>query len=160
MWNLINVSFICLSDLIHCYIGWKRPLNIYVLITWIISLLELICIIVIYLPFFYLQVNIASWIVISFIFLVMIVIMGYLDIRCMTLDPTEPLLYGNNDDLQILYEYECEFCNSYVSEKTKHWKVWNKCIKDFDHHWIWLNNCIGYNNYKLFFHTYINVYCL
>ena len=50
----------------------------------------------------------------------MIVVMGYLDIRCMTLDPTEPLLYGNNDDLQILYEYECEFCNSYVSEKTKH----------------------------------------
>ena len=21
----------------------------------------------------------------------------------------------------------------------------------FDHHWVWLNKCIGYNNYRVFF---------
>ena len=89
--------------------------------------------------------------IISAIFCILLSTIAYLDIRCMTIDPTDPLLYGNNDELQIMYEYECEFCNSYVSEKTKHWKVCNKCIKDFDHHWIWLNNWVGYNNYRLFF---------
>lgn len=57
-------------------------------------------------------------------------------------------------DLDVLehnYEFECDTCDWYVAPKTKHWKVWNRWTKEFDHHWIWLNNCIGYNNYRYFF---------
>lgn len=50
-----------------------------------------------------------------------------------------------------MYDYEWESWDWYVSKNTKHWKVCNRCVKNFDHHWIWLNNCIGYNNYRYFF---------
>ncbi|VDL78716.1 unnamed protein product [Nippostrongylus brasiliensis] len=35
-------------------------------------------------------------------------------------------------------------------EKTKHCRQCNFCVEVFDHHCIWLNNCIGKKNYRLF----------
>lgn len=48
-------------------------------------------------------------------------------------------------------EFECLYCSAYVGDNTKHWRDCNRWVKDFDHHWKWLNNCIGHNNYKYFF---------
>lgn len=56
----------------------------------------------------------------------------------------------DNVPMEHLYEFEWETCDWYVSKTTKHCKVCNRCTKDFDHHCIWLNNCIGYNNYTSF----------
>ena len=39
------------------------------------------------------------------------------------------------------FKYFCEICNSYVSEKSKHWGDCNKCVESFDHHCKWLNSC-------------------
>ena len=33
-------------------------------------------------------------------------------------------------------------CNIKVPANWKHWNYWNKWVKNFDHHWTWLNNCI------------------
>lgn len=55
-----------------------------------------------------------------------------------------------NVPMEHLYEFEWETWDWYVSKTTKHCKVCNRCTKDFDHHWVWLNNCIGYNNYTSF----------
>ncbi|CAD8057155.1 unnamed protein product [Paramecium primaurelia] len=52
---------------------------------------------------------------------------------------------------QELYDYFCQFCDSYVSGTTKHCKVCERCVSDFDHHCKWLNNCIGKKNYQEFF---------
>ena len=38
------------------------------------------------------------------------------------------------------YEFYCDFC-----------RQCNRCCEGFDHHCVWLNNCIGRSNYKSFF---------
>jgi len=49
---------------------------------------------------------------------------------------------------ELLY---CCFCKCKVHKRSKHCRVCNKCVGDFDHHCKWLNNCVGGANYKVFF---------
>ena len=58
------------------------------------------------------------------------------------------------------YEFECEICNTHVSDTSKHCGACNRCVDDFDHHCRWLNNCVGRANYKLFFHLIILVFMM
>lgn len=34
--------------------------------------------------------------------------------------------------------------------KAHHCSIWKRCIARMDHHWPWMNNCIGFMNLKLF----------
>ena len=45
----------------------------------------------------------------------------------------------------------CPFCLVRKNYKTKHCLICQKCIDEFDHHCFWVGNCIGKNNYELFF---------
>lgn len=46
-----------------------------------------------------------------------------------------------------LYCYRCE---RHVLDTSKHCTICHKCVDVFDHHCIWLNNCVGRHNYMAF----------
>lgn len=50
---------------------------------------------------------------------------------------------------------QCLTCQIYQQRPVRchHCKRCNRCILQFDHHCIWVNNCIGYNNYRDFIMT-------
>ena len=45
----------------------------------------------------------------------------------------------------------CKCCNGWVGDRWVHCDVCGKCVPQFDHHCIWLNNCIGGKNFYSFF---------
>ena len=55
-------------------------------------------------------------------------------------------------DKDLLEKLEVEFTNNLNfiirSCKAKHCRKCNKCVTNFDHHCVYLNNCIGQKNYK------------
>jgi len=55
----------------------------------------------------------------------------------------------------------CKKCNSERPPRCHHCSVCDRCILQYDHHCLWLNNCIGYNNRRSFILTlvYITAAC-
>ena len=45
----------------------------------------------------------------------------------------------------------CPYCLVKEEYKSKHCLICQKCVREFDHHCFWIGNCIGKNNYTLFF---------
>ena len=45
----------------------------------------------------------------------------------------------------------CPFCLVKNKFRSKHCLICQICVDEFDHHCFWVGNCIGKNNYTLFF---------
>ncbi|SBS85455.1 palmitoyltransferase, putative [Plasmodium malariae] len=84
---------------------------------------------------------------------ILIIIIIALSYTVTTINPVDPLSFKyihnkvNEEDLKDLCE--CDICG-FVEPQSKHCKVCNKCVSVFDHHCMWVNNCIGKKNYKYF----------
>ncbi|CAA6666553.1 unnamed protein product [Spirodela intermedia] len=44
----------------------------------------------------------------------------------------------------------CGKCSSYKPPRSHHCRVCRRCVLKMDHHCLWINNCVGYANYKPF----------
>ena len=83
---------------------------------------------------------------------------GYLAIS----DPGTKTNKEYNDLLDIVEKGEdvghfCPYCLVKKNYRTTHCLVCQKCVDEFDHHCFWVGNCIGKNNYDLFFNFLIIV---
>lgn len=45
----------------------------------------------------------------------------------------------------------CNKCVTYKPPRAHHCRVCRRCVLRMDHHCLWINNCVGYWNYKAFF---------
>ena len=56
----------------------------------------------------------------------------------------------------------CEKCVHIKPDRCHHCSVCGVCVTKMDHHCPWVNNCVGFSNYKFFilFLGYAFIYCI
>ncbi|KAF8021579.1 hypothetical protein BT93_G1893 [Corymbia citriodora subsp. variegata] len=51
----------------------------------------------------------------------------------------------------VKHQRKCEICSTYKPQRCHHCRTCRRCVLRMDHHCQWINNCVGYWNYKAFF---------
>ncbi|CAA9988234.1 palmitoyltransferase DHHC3, putative [Plasmodium knowlesi strain H] len=128
--------------------GFTLPLQIFQVMSFIIFL------VIVGLIIFISAFSPSSVFIIFYVFFsILITIILVLSYIVTIINPVDPLSFKytnsqiNQEEIKNLYE--CDICG-FVEPQSKHCKVCNKCVSVFDHHCMWVNNCIGKKNYRYF----------
>ena len=62
--------------------------------------------------------------------------------KCVEKYPYDEIMFQKNN--------ECKTCLFIKPPRSKHCSICDHCVEKFDHHCVWVNQCIGINNYKWF----------
>ncbi|CAD8112375.1 unnamed protein product [Paramecium sonneborni] len=133
--------------------GLINGLNPYQAVSWIYTLIDII--IAYMFSFSYEQPGIHELLLIILTIIVTTIIFSCL--KATLIDPIDPIVKQEQVYKQQGKEFKtdiksyCLVCQAHVQDKTKHCWSCNKCVSLFDHHCIWLNNCVGDQNYSYFF---------
>jgi ankyrin repeat protein len=99
----------------------------------------------------------AGW-YLQIFFFVILVLLPYLYYILYSRDPGI-LTYSHGEQCRQIIEmtegdnFEGNFCSTCLlirPIRSKHCRYCDKCVRRFDHHCIWINKCIGYENHRLF----------
>ncbi|XP_077163582.1 palmitoyltransferase ZDHHC15 isoform X2 [Paroedura picta] len=83
------------------------------------------------------------------------------DLRVLRLDLLEVCIYSPPAAGQKAIRF-CDRCQLIKPDRCHHCSVCAMCVLKMDHHCPWVNNCIGFSNYKFFllFLAYSLLYCM
>ncbi|KAK8810460.1 hypothetical protein WA158_007035 [Blastocystis sp. Blastoise] len=122
--------------------GFQRPFEVMQIYSWVLTVVLIMCSLFILAPLLDTPFQ--------YIFFVLSVLSSVtvitLCIVTTITDPKDPSIEKDNRELPCY----CYLCNAHIPKTTKHCRKCQKCIENFDHHCLWLNNCIGKSNYSLF----------
>merc|ERR1719203_122230 len=86
------------------------------------------------------------------VFLVTNLLWNYWNAMCR--DPGTPPAYAEIDDLTEESDAprpkKCTKCDRQKPVRAHHCSVCGKCVLKMDHHCPWINNCVGFCNYRYF----------
>ena len=123
--------------------------NINMLLFIILHITVIFLTFVMLMPYFDNTVFTLIYLAISFLLFILFFILSFSDpgklINSNNMSMLDLVLRG-----ELLEEY-CPNCLIKMNYRTKHCIICEKCVEEFDHHCFWVGNCIGKNNYLLFF---------
>lgn len=141
--------------------GFTQPFQIYQVASWVLFALDIVMFYLVVVP----AVSVPVKAVFGILFGVSAIVLFVTACRCTSADPIDPLAFASGpwaapvegetpEERQERIETEpaeatrsCTVCGG-VRERSKHCRSCNKCVDVFDHHCIWINNCVGKANYR------------
>lgn len=93
----------------------------------------------------------------SFYLWVALILTNYF--RCATCDPGSPPPEWVPREESVLPRNECHKCLNFKPPRAHHCSVMRRCILRMDHYCVWVQNTVGFRNYKFFllFLFYISI---
>lgn len=74
-------------------------------------------------------------------------------------DPTRPEYPRWGHDNIIFFDADCSTCRIVKPARSKHCKYCGGCVLLYDHHCVWLNNCVGLGNF-VWFYSFLVMNCV